>query len=129
LLAAATAVTEYTVLIPQILPQKDTALFGVVRLDKSKKVHNQKQLECGCNIGAKPNFAKAYGRLAPNLTENYTLINVYQFIYKNHKNPIPTPSAPTTIANPHQSSLTKTQTHIPITTSQPLTKRALIYFR
>jgi hypothetical protein len=36
----ATAVTEYTVLIPQFLPQKDAAIFGVVRLDKSKKVHN-----------------------------------------------------------------------------------------
>jgi hypothetical protein len=77
MLAVATAVTEYTVLIPQILPQKDTALFGVVRLDKSKKVHNQKQLECGCNIGEKPLPAKVYGRLSPNLTENYTLINVY----------------------------------------------------
>jgi hypothetical protein len=32
---AATAVTEYTVLIPQILPQKGAAFFGVVSLDKS----------------------------------------------------------------------------------------------
>jgi hypothetical protein len=32
--ATATAVTEYTVLIPQVLPQKDTAFFGVVRLNK-----------------------------------------------------------------------------------------------
>jgi hypothetical protein len=37
---AAAAVTEYTVLITQILPQKDTAFFGVVRLDKSNKVHD-----------------------------------------------------------------------------------------
>jgi hypothetical protein len=37
---AAAAVTKYTVLIPQILPQKNAALFGVVRLDKSNKVHN-----------------------------------------------------------------------------------------
>jgi hypothetical protein len=36
----AAAVTEYTVLIPQILPQKDAAFFGVVRLNKSNKVHN-----------------------------------------------------------------------------------------
>jgi hypothetical protein len=36
----AAAVTEYTVLIPQILPQKDAAFFGVVSLDKSNKVHN-----------------------------------------------------------------------------------------
>jgi hypothetical protein len=27
-------------LIPQILPQKNTALFGVVSLDKSNKVHD-----------------------------------------------------------------------------------------
>jgi hypothetical protein len=72
----AAAVTEYTVLIPPILPQKDAALFGVVRLDKSKKIHNQKQLKCGCNIGAKPFPTKAYGRLTPNLIKNYTLINV-----------------------------------------------------
>jgi hypothetical protein len=37
---AAAAVTEYTVLITQILPQKDAALFGVVSLNKSNKVHN-----------------------------------------------------------------------------------------
>jgi hypothetical protein len=37
---AATAVAEYTMLIPQILPQKDAALFGVVSLNKSNKVHN-----------------------------------------------------------------------------------------
>jgi hypothetical protein len=28
------------VLIPQILPQQDAALFGVVSLDKSNKVHD-----------------------------------------------------------------------------------------
>jgi hypothetical protein len=39
----ATAVTEHTVLISQVLPQKDAAFFGVVRLDKSYKVHNIKQ--------------------------------------------------------------------------------------
>jgi hypothetical protein len=36
----AAAVAEYTMLIPQILPQKNTALFGVVSLDKSNKVHD-----------------------------------------------------------------------------------------
>jgi hypothetical protein len=40
----ATAVAIYTMLIPQFLPQKNAALFGVVRLDKSKKVHNQNEL-------------------------------------------------------------------------------------
>jgi hypothetical protein len=40
----ATAVTKYTVLITQILPQKNAALFGVVSLNKSKKVHNQNEL-------------------------------------------------------------------------------------
>jgi hypothetical protein len=37
---AAAAVTENTMLITQILPQKDTAFFGVVSLDKSNKVHD-----------------------------------------------------------------------------------------
>jgi hypothetical protein len=40
MLIVAAAVTEYTVLIPQVLPQKDTAFFGVVCLNKSHKVHN-----------------------------------------------------------------------------------------
>jgi hypothetical protein len=31
---ASTAVAEYTVLISQVLPQKDAAFFGVVRLNK-----------------------------------------------------------------------------------------------
>jgi hypothetical protein len=85
----ATAVTEYTVFIPQFLPQKDAAIFGVVRLDKSKKVHNQKQLKCGCNIGKKPLSAKAYGRLEPNPSRNYTLINVYLILYCRYKTLIP----------------------------------------
>ena len=72
----AAAVTEYTVLIPQVLPQKDAAFFGVVRLNKSHKVHNQKQLECGRNLGEKPIPAKASVQLVPNLARNYTLINV-----------------------------------------------------
>jgi hypothetical protein len=72
----ATAVTEYTVLISQVLPQKDAAFFGVVRLNKSHKVHNQKRLEYRCNLGEKPIPAKAYGQLAPNLPRNYTHINV-----------------------------------------------------
>jgi len=63
----AAAVTEYTVLIPQVLPQKDTAFFGVVCLNKSHKVHNQKQLECGCNIGGNPFPAKATVQLVLNL--------------------------------------------------------------
>ena len=32
---AATAVTEYTMLFSQVLPQNDAAFFGVVRLNKS----------------------------------------------------------------------------------------------
>jgi hypothetical protein len=63
----AAAVTEYTMLIPQVLPQKDAAFFGVVRLNKSHKVHNQKQLECGCNIGGNPFPAKATVQLVLNL--------------------------------------------------------------
>jgi hypothetical protein len=47
---AATAVAKYTMLIPQFLPQNDAAFFGVVSLNKSNKVHNQKQLEYSCNI-------------------------------------------------------------------------------
>ena len=73
---AAAAVTEYTVLIPQVLPQKDAAFLGVVRLNKCQIVHHQKQLECGCNLGEKPSPAKASVQLVPNLARNYTLINV-----------------------------------------------------
>jgi hypothetical protein len=72
----AAAVAEHTVLISQVLPQKDTALFGVVSLNKSHKVHNQKQLECRCNLGENPCSAKTTVQLAHNLARNYTLINV-----------------------------------------------------
>jgi hypothetical protein len=40
----AAAVAEYAMLVSGFLPQKNATLFCVVGLDKSKKVHNQKQL-------------------------------------------------------------------------------------
>jgi hypothetical protein len=72
----ATAVTDYTMFIPQFLPQNNAALLGVVSLNKSKKVHNQKQLECSCNIHYSPLDAKPYGTLQHNLMREFTLINV-----------------------------------------------------
>ncbi len=72
----ATAVTEHTMLVSKFFPQKDAALLCVVSLNESKKVHNKKQLECGCNIGYSVLKSQRSGTLRHNLTAKYTCINV-----------------------------------------------------
>lgn len=76
MLTVATTVTENSMLVSKFLPQNNAAFFCVVSLNKSKKVHNQKQLKHIRNLGYSAVNSKPCGMLQHNLTKYYTHINV-----------------------------------------------------